>query len=189
MELALQLDSVISFSVKSSQWDNYGVHFLSSSMWCRCLLLSQQHVHKQHAGVQWHAELCLPLGWEPVQRWDVLERRLNVSAPWTATGRQSGFELLGWMSYWLLLLIVLQHFSSQVLWLFWRKNCVISFLYHFSNSFIFKGPENIFFLIGFSLWVIGSCMNTQFYGKVLTVWVISHRGFCISFFSVLFSLV
>lgn len=39
---------------------------LSSSMWSRCLLLSQQHVHKQHTGVQRHAELCLPLGWEPV---------------------------------------------------------------------------------------------------------------------------
>lgn len=39
---------------------------LSSSLWSRCLLLSQQHVHKQHAGVQWHAELRLPLGWEPM---------------------------------------------------------------------------------------------------------------------------
>lgn len=48
------------------------VHFLYffSSMWKRNFLLPQQHVHQPHSSLQRRSELCLPMGREPLQRYN-----------------------------------------------------------------------------------------------------------------------
>lgn len=43
--------------------------FIFSSVWRRHLLLSQQHVHQSHPGLQRYSELCLSMGWESLQRY------------------------------------------------------------------------------------------------------------------------